>query len=177
MDGSHADPELAGRLRALLAHGEDPGGNAIGGQARVAGPVVQARAIHGDVHLHTHPAQAEPPMPKPSQLPPPPAHFTGRDGELAELATILAERRDRGVRTLVVLVGAAGVGKTSLALWWLRSLAEQFPDGQLYADLCGYSPGGVVTPEEVQGRFLRALGVHPEHVPGDLVERRRCTAR
>ncbi|WP_164716120.1 tetratricopeptide repeat protein [Streptomyces sp. WAC 06738] len=59
------------------------------------------------------------------------------------------------------------MGKTSLALSWLHSRSEDFPDGQLYAELEGHrdQPTG---PDQVLPRFLQALGVHPEHVPVDL---------
>jgi tetratricopeptide (TPR) repeat protein len=72
---------------------------------------------------------------------------------------------------LVVLSGTAGVGKTSLALAWLHRRAGEFPDGQLYVDLGGYSPVGAAAPVDVLGTLLRALGVLPEAVPVSTAER------
>jgi tetratricopeptide (TPR) repeat protein len=71
---------------------------------------------------------------------------------------------------VLLLRGPGGVGKTALALRWLNDVVNEFPDGQLYADLC-LSTGEAVTPEDVLGQFLRALGVSPRRVPTGLAER------
>jgi hypothetical protein len=124
----------------------------------VTGPFVQAGAVHGDVHFHS--SSRTPAIPR--QLTAPPAHFANRHQELAEL-TNAATR-------VVVLKGQGGVGKTALALRWLSQQREQFPDGELHAELT--SPTGEpVAPTEVLGQFLRALGVPPPHVPVSLAER------
>lgn len=39
---------------------------------------------------------------------------------------------------IAILSGMAGVGKTTLAVHWARSLAANFPDGQLYVNLRGF---------------------------------------
>jgi tetratricopeptide (TPR) repeat protein len=57
------------------------------------------------------------------------------------------------------------VGKTALALRWLHDVEDRFPDGQLFADLGAFNPDGPVSPSEVLGRFLRALGIPAEAVP------------
>ncbi|MFD9705891.1 hypothetical protein [Lentzea sp. NPDC059081] len=68
--------------------------------------------------------------------PTPPRHFVGRDAEL------------RAIRAgITVLTGAAGVGKTALALKWLR---ERGSGVQLYVDLAAH---GI-------GRVLRAFGLN-----------------
>ncbi|HVV10790.1 NB-ARC domain-containing protein [Amycolatopsis sp.] len=131
-------------------------GNRVDG--RVTGSVVQAGAVHGDVHVHV--GGPEPPVPR--QLPPPPHRFVNRG---AELSTLDACRSG-----VVVLRGQGGVGKTALALYWLNTVVERFTDGQLYADL-SLSTGEPVAPEVILGRFLRALGVPPRQVPEELAER------
>ncbi|XVS65532.1 ATP-binding protein [Actinosynnema sp. CA-299493] len=67
-----------------------------------------------------------------------------------------------------VVVGTAGVGKTSLAVRWAHQVAGDFPDGQLYVNLRGYDAGLPIGPDEALDRFLRALGVPGNLVPADL---------
>ncbi|MEU8696595.1 tetratricopeptide repeat protein [Streptomyces sp. NPDC048680] len=134
---------------------QGPHGNEIGGEARLYGPTVQAREVHGGIHVHSAPAAPTRPPP-PRQLLPVPAHFTDRERDLASLDGL----RGTGA-PLIVVSGPAGIGKTTLVSKWLRSLSTEFPDGQLYADLRGHSAGGPVGPAEILGQFLRALGSGP----------------
>lgn len=138
--------------------------NAVGGA--VSGTVVQTAAIHGDVRIKM-------PGPKirvPRQLPPAPAHFTSRTDELAALDQA-ADRPPGDARPAVaVVVGPGGVGKTALVLAWGTGGDARFPDGQLYADMRGFSPETAVLPEDALSAFLRALGVAPERVPVELAE-------
>lgn len=131
----------------------------------VFGSVVQGRDI--DVHLH---APSPPARPRPDELLPAPAHFTDREAELGELTRLLdADTPDRAP-LLAVLGGTGGVGKTALALHWLHQVHDRFPDGLLYVDLRGFSGTEPVPPGDALGRFLRALGVAPDHVPTELDE-------
>ncbi|MFB4287958.1 BTAD domain-containing putative transcriptional regulator [Nonomuraea sp. ATR24] len=97
----------------------------------------------------------------PRQLPPGVTAFTGRARELAALD------RCAGDGAVALVVGPGGVGKTGLAVHWAHTRAARYPDGQLYADLRGRTRP--LPPEEVLGRFLRALGAGG--VPGSLEER------
>ncbi|WP_051847121.1 ATP-binding protein [Streptomyces sp. NRRL F-5053] len=134
--------------------------NAISGQAH--GPVLQAGAIHGGVHLHQAPHVT--PRSVPRQLKPPVAHFTNRRRELATMGRIAAADTDTHP-VLVVLYGTGGVGKTGLALQWLHQAADSYPDGQLYADLATGPERGPMAAISVLTHFLRALGVPGEHIP------------
>jgi len=70
-----------------------------------------------------------------------------------------------------VLHGGAGVGKTALAVRFAHLSSRRFADGQLFVDLRGFDPHRApMPPEEVLGRFLRALGADPERLVGDLDE-------
>ncbi|MFD0574221.1 tetratricopeptide repeat protein [Kitasatospora gansuensis] len=145
--------------------------NSISGSAQFTGTTVQAREIHGGIHVRVE----SPALPTPRQLLPIPSHFTGRSEELCRLDRMA----DPAGPVLVVVTGPAGVGKTALGSYWLRGLAAEYPDGQLYADLRGHAPEGPTDPTEVLGGFLRAFGVSP--VPSELAEQaalwRSLTAR
>ncbi|WP_205327315.1 BTAD domain-containing putative transcriptional regulator [Glycomyces sp. YM15] len=105
------------------------------------------------------------------QTPAPPPDFVGRIGELDLIASTLGgDRSGAGARPRIIAVnGPAGVGKTALALEASGRLREAFPDGQLYADLRG-AFGAPISPLEVLGRFLRALGVSGERIGADEAE-------
>jgi tetratricopeptide (TPR) repeat protein len=99
----------------------------------------------------------------PHQLPADLPNFTGRASALAELGAI--------GRTVVITAidGTAGVGKTALALHHAHTVAEQFPDGQLYANLRGFDPDTPpLPPGDVLARFLRALGIAGPRIPQQL---------
>lgn len=119
----------------------------------VHGPAVQARDIHGGVHLHS----AAPAMPPPRQLLPVSPLFTGREEDLAALDELRAAGT-AGSPLVIVVSGPPGVGKTTLASRWLQRTDGDYPGGHLYADLQGHSSVGPAAPAEVLGQFLRALG-------------------
>src|SRR5262249_29212741 len=71
-----------------------------------------------------------------------------------------------GTTVISAIGGAAGVGKTALAVHWAHQVAEHFPDGQLYVNLRGFDPGGTpMTPSEAVRRFLDALAVPAGRIP------------
>lgn len=102
----------------------------------------------------------------PHLLPPGLARFVGRDDDLTQVRQLL--RDEHGPRTVIV-TGPVGVGKTALAIRVGHMVTDAFPDGQLYADLCGFDPSGAVrSPAEVIRAFLDSLGVGPHEVPASL---------
>lgn len=77
---------------------------------------------------------------RPQQLPRDLADFTGRSEFLDHLRILLRPSRRRGVAgaaTVVVISGAAGMGKTALAVHAAHRAVAAFPDGQLYVSLQG----------------------------------------
>lgn len=99
-----------------------------------------------------------------SQLPADSRLFTGRSGELAELARFPAG--------IAVIHGMGGVGKTALATRFAHSVSDRFPDGQLFADLHGHSPGRPpAASDDVLEFLLRSLGVAVHTLPRDLDQR------
>ncbi|MEU2899372.1 BTAD domain-containing putative transcriptional regulator [Streptomyces sp. NPDC001273] len=106
-------------------------------------------------------------LPRPAQLPPAPAHFTGRDGEHGELIRALGRpERLTGVTAVAVISGTAGVGKSALALQAAHTLTERFSSGQLYVNLRGATPGMTpLTPAQALTALLRDLGTRPCAIP------------
>src|SRR5690606_34891531 len=67
-----------------------------------------------------------------AQLPPDIPGLAGRAAELAELDTLWAKAGGRQPTVGIAAVsGAAGVGKSALAVHWAHLVRTQFPDGQL----------------------------------------------
>jgi DNA-binding SARP family transcriptional activator/tetratricopeptide (TPR) repeat protein len=167
---------LAGQL------GLDPGPELAGLQAKV---------------LADDPALAAPPVPAvaapagagveastvvPRQMPAGAGFFAGREAELKQLDELLDQAgqgageagpdEPGGALVISAVAGMAGVGKTALAVHWARKVAGRFPDGQLYVNLRGYdAEGAAVTPQEVTGWFLAALGVPAAQIPADAQAR------
>jgi tetratricopeptide (TPR) repeat protein len=104
----------------------------------------------------------------PRQLPADLPDFTGRAGEVAALLNAA------GGAGPVVVWGAPGLGKTSIAVHAAHLLLDRYPDGHLYADLTG-TGGTPAAPPAVLRQLLRSLGTqrgHPQeqHLPLDLAE-------
>jgi DNA-binding SARP family transcriptional activator len=89
----------------------------------------------------------------PRQLPRDVAGFVGRRKEAERLRGLLRDGR------VAVVTGAAGVGKSALAVHVGHQVAPDYPDGQLHVDLGGHGRGEPLPPERVLPRLLGALGV------------------
>ncbi|WP_176308653.1 tetratricopeptide repeat protein [Micromonospora sp. NBS 11-29] len=140
-----------------------PSGTSNEQSGNVSGLSVQAGVIHGGVHFGGAPVD-RPPVPR--QLPAPSPNFTNRTRELSALDGHLAERGN----LVAVLFGPGGVGKSALARQWAHGRLDRFVDGQLYADLRGFSGAEPLDPGVVLSGFLRALGVAPGRIPPNLAE-------
>ncbi len=109
------------------------------------------------LRAYASPAAEVPPPPLHAifQLPPPPADFTGRKDELADLRAAI----ESGGVHISGLQGQGGVGKTALALKLAEEIAPRFPDAQIYLDLKGVSDKPL-TPAEAMSHVIRSF--HPE---------------
>ncbi|GAA2050068.1 BTAD domain-containing putative transcriptional regulator [Catenulispora yoronensis] len=140
---------------------------------------VHARILDGEPLPPTqHPETAlalghatEAPAPAPRQLPAKARNFVGRRQELDQLLELAhaaaAEAANNGTVVISAIDGMAGVGKSTLAVHSTHAAAELFPDGQLYLDLRGHTPG--VEPldaETALEHLLRSLGVPHSGIPG-----------
>jgi DNA-binding SARP family transcriptional activator len=109
----------------------------------------------------------------PAMLPRDIADFTGRAKQIDAIRHALTQTpgsRSQYAVPIIVIVGKAGVGKTTIAVHAAHSVAEHFPDGQLFADLHGGTSRGI-NPMQVLGRFLRVLGLSGAALPDSLDER------
>jgi hypothetical protein len=102
-----------------------------------------------------------------------------RCAELVEHVKQLLTARGNAFAVPVVAVsGAAGIGKSTLAMRVAHKVAAAFPDGQLYVDLHTDQRAGRAA--KLLGRFLRAFGVEGSAIPEDVTERaelyRSCLA-
>ncbi len=108
----------------------------------------------------------------PAQLPSNVRFFTGRQAELSALDELLTDQSDSQPIAVGFVSGVAGVGKTSLVVHWAHRVASSFPDGQLFADLCGHNAQSEPTsPSTILDRFLRALDVSSVRIPAEFNER------
>lgn len=103
----------------------------------------------------------------PAMLPPATARFAGRASALADMVSQLRAPGDGERQTRVLVVGPGGVGKSALALHTAHACREDFPDGQLYADLGG--PGGAARDAfDVLEVFLPSLGMPGPAMPDTM---------
>ena len=135
---------------------------------RTLAPPEPVRVAHPD-HAPPVPADAAESTPTvPRQLPAPPAAFTGRIHQLAELTAAMRPGTEAGTVVVSAVGGIGGIGKTWLALHWAHEHRDRFPDGQLYANLRGFDPSGEpVEPGAVIRSFLAALGMPAQALPAD----------
>jgi DNA-binding SARP family transcriptional activator/tetratricopeptide (TPR) repeat protein len=142
-------------------------------------PHAELRRVHEAV-LHqddTYLLPPAPPPPKPrastspapAELPHDAAGFAGRSGELARLHALLPPEQDQGPANTVVISaigGAAGIGKTALAVHWAHQVRDRYPDGQLYINLHGFDHDRQpLEPGEALELLLRGLGLAASEIP------------
>ncbi|MGX9884486.1 AfsR/SARP family transcriptional regulator [Streptomyces sp. NPDC002276] len=159
--GVQPGPELQAALQRVL------------GRTRTPGPVTTARGTRSAEPGEDAEEESEPDAVatiRPAQLPVDLPAFTGRRSELAHVRELLPGS-DASTPTVVIsaIGGMAGVGKTTLAVHWAHSVADRFPDGQLYVNLRGFHPSGsIMSAAEAIRSFLDAFGVSGQRIPAGL---------
>lgn len=104
----------------------------------------------------------------PAELPADLPSFTGREPQVKRLVHQLTSHDTSPV---AAVAGLGGIGKSTLAVHVAHQAAATFPDGQLYIDLRGSTPGSrPLDPHEAQARMLRSLGVADGSIPKDVDE-------
>lgn len=127
-------------------------------------PGPQLRRLEGQILAGgSATAAAQATMLAPCDLPRDPPHFTGRESEVRQLVDLLGRPAGGAVANIA---GAAGVGKTALAVRVAHLVDDRFPDGRLYVDLRS-GERGPVPPAEALTRFLRTLGMPGHAIPED----------
>ncbi len=101
-------------------------------------------------HLAASPVRAA--APEPASLPVPRTALIGRDAEVEKGSQLLLRDRVR----LVTFTGAAGTGKTRLALQLAADLKTHFPAGVFFAGL-----SATIDPTLVANAVAQAFGVRP----------------
>jgi hypothetical protein len=105
----------------------------------------------------------------PHQVPAPPSHFVGRDEEVAQVAAGIWAAAKARRSVLAVISGAAGSGKTALALTVAQQVADAFPDGQLFVPMRSCDPTHYSTPaataQDALAMMLRSIDRNLEALP------------
>jgi DNA-binding SARP family transcriptional activator/tetratricopeptide (TPR) repeat protein len=175
------EPSVAILMRALHQAGDLPGATAAFNRLRAdlvaelgvePGEELQALCrsiLRRESAGEAAPGRAPRPATVPRQLPPVPVTFVGRHAEQDRLMRVLQARAGGANRCVVTTIhGRGGVGKSALAVWAAHEVADRFPDGQVYVDLQGATPGlRPRTVREALDHCLRAVGVAPHEVPPD----------
>ena len=100
------------------------------------------------------------------------ASFTGREPEIESILAAVAGAGASGVVDICAINGMAGIGKTALAVHAAHRLAGRFPDGQVFLQLHGHTPGHrPVDPADALASLLRASGIAAQDIPDGLEPR------
>lgn len=155
---------LSGRLDGAQPVSAQPAAQAVPA-VPAARPALPATAAPASAATFVEPPAV------PRLLPGAIADFTGRDDVLARLEAALEEATDTPYALRIVsITGKGGVGKSTLAVHLGHSLANRFPDGQMFAKLRGPS-AQPIPPTRILERFLRSLGIRGPAMPSSIEER------
>lgn len=165
--GLSPGPELLEVHQLMLREDTDAAAPAATPAARTA-PSAPAVPFPG-VSASAEPAvsTADAGAPAPDSLPFESGHFVGRT---AEVEVLLAEGTAPGARRVLSVDGMGGVGKTTLAVYVAHRVADRYPDGRIFLDLCGHTRHEDPLGHRAALRRLLVLSGLPEGELPDSVE-------
>lgn len=100
--------------------------------------------------------------------------FSGREAETAQLREGVARAATTAL-AISTIDGMGGIGKTALAVRLAYLIRDEYPDGQHFLDLRGFTPGqDPMAPAQALEILLRSIGVPVEQVPPDEESRIAC---
>jgi DNA-binding SARP family transcriptional activator/tetratricopeptide (TPR) repeat protein len=165
-----------GRLRQTLTVelGTDPSRTTQAVYQQILDRRLPPAASSAVVGLVQAPAPADLPHAEPTaattpvrQLPPGVADFAGRTQEVVALESFVHGHDSPDAPLVVVVSGAPGTGKSTLAVHLARSIRDRYPDAQFYLDLAGTSPSPR-DPDELLATMLHSLGRFGRPLPGSV---------
>lgn len=132
-------------------------------------------AILTDAPVASPPRSSQAATVVPAELPPGVSGFAGRSAELANLTALLQPPTDadHSMQTtrVITISGSGGIGKSAMAVQAAGMVLDDYPDGQVYINLRGATPGQPpLSPQQVLARLLRSFGLRDAEVPEDVAE-------
>jgi tetratricopeptide (TPR) repeat protein/DNA-binding SARP family transcriptional activator len=183
LTAAHPDRERLTAARMLALYRADRQADALRAYQHAAAALAEDTGLdpgshlvelHGSI-LRNDPALAlSAPTPAgPAQLPADLATFTGRVAEVDAMVALARGDADQpGTVVISAIDGMAGVGKSALAVHAAHRLAADFPDGQLFVDLHGHTPGmPPEDPADALDHMLRSMCTPGEQIPHTVEQR------
>jgi tetratricopeptide (TPR) repeat protein len=163
----------------LSALEPDPAHEGWGSGVQNASRWWQQLGVAGLTELRRLPEQTTPgPLPTPAAvrrtLPTLARRFTDREKQLAAITGAVTDGEREDEACVYAIDGMPGVGKSAFAVEAADQLRKSpyFPDGLLYINLHGNTPGqNPVEPAEALRALLTAMGMDAKQIPPSLEER------